>query len=369
MSRIIDRNSGLYGTVHPFYDIRVLSSYTCTLESKNNVKQLKHSLFIADNVRFERPDAVLTHKAIKGRLMATLRPEPKLPDEIIEAAKAGNLVLFIGAGISRMVGHPSWDGFADAVVNQLVKNEVIDHHEKSLINALPDPRKRLSIAKILDEDNGAKIDYKKIFELSNPWCNVYDFINKYNCTFVTTNYDKLIKPTISQSKPETSWRYFKRIDLLNAKLDTKGAVIHLHGCVDDPSSMIVTTKDYLEHYVSDEVPKFLTHLFSSKVVLFLGYGLEETEILEYVLKSSDQKEESEKRLFILQGFFNAEEPLFNKLKAYYEQSFNAQLIVFPRDHEDYAQQQAIIKKWGSELEFKDLALADKLAALEADLDE
>ena len=133
--------------------------------------------------------------------------------------------------------------------------------------------------------------------------------------------------------------------------------------------MIVTTKDYLEHYVSDEVPKFLTHLFSTKVVLFLGYGLEETEILEYVLKSSNQKQERQKRLFILQGFFNAEKPLFDKLKSYYEQSFNAELIVFPRDHEDYTQQKAIIRKWCDELEFKDLALADKLAALEADLDE
>lgn len=301
--------------------------------------------------------------------MATLRPEPKLPEEITEAAKAGNLVLFIGAGISRMVGHPSWDGFADAVVNQLVKNEVIDHHEKSLINALPDPRKRLSIAKILDENNGSKIDYKKIFELDDTRSDIYDFINKYDCTFVTTNYDKLIKPELSHGKPETNWRFYKRNDLLNVKLDTKGAVIHLHGCVDDPTNMIVTTKDYLDHYISEEVPKFLTHLFSTKVVLFLGYGLEETEVLEYVLKSSNQKDEVQKRLFILQGFFNAEEPLFNKLKDYYNESFNAQLIIFPRDHEDYVQQRAIIKKWADELEFKDLALADKLAALEADLDE
>ena len=301
--------------------------------------------------------------------MASLRPEPKLPEEIKEAAMAGNLVLFIGAGISRMVGQPSWDGFADSVVNQLVENEVIDHHEKSLINALPDSRKRLSIAKILDENNGSKIDYKKIFKLDKAQSDIYDFINKYNCTFVTTNYDKLIKPQLSQANPEANWRSYKRKDLLNVKLDTKGAVIHLHGCVDDPSSMIVTTKDYLEHYISEEVPKFLNHLFSTKVVLFLGYGLEETEILEYVLKSSNQKDEAQKRLFILQGFFNAEEPLFNKLKDYYEQSFNAQLIIFPRDHEDYVQQRAIIKKWGDELEFKDLALADKLAALEADLDE
>jgi len=301
--------------------------------------------------------------------MPTLRPEPKLPNEIIEAAKAGSLVLFIGAGLSRMVGHPSWDGFADAVVNQLVKNEVIDHHEKSLINALPDPRKRLSIAKILDDENGSKVDYNCIFELDKKWSDIYKFINRYECTFVTTNYDKLIAPEVSATKPETHWRFFRRQDLLNVKLDTKGAVIHLHGCVDDPKSMIVTTKDYLEHYMSKEVPKFLTHLFSGKTVLFLGYGLEETEILEYVLKSSNQTGEAQNRLFILQGFFNAEEPLFEKLQKYYDKSFNAQLIPFPRDHEDYAQQKIIIQKWVEQLDFNDLGLADKLAALEADLDE
>jgi hypothetical protein len=301
--------------------------------------------------------------------MTDLKEIPDCPDEIDQAAEAGNLVLFIGAGISRVAGLPSWDGFADAVVNQLVEKKVINHHEKSLINALPDPRKRLSIAEILDKDNNAKVVYKNIFELDKPKCNVFDFINKYDCTFVTTNYDKLIKPIIHEGEPETRWRSFKRQDLIGANLDRRGAVIHLHGCVDDPSSMIVTTKDYLEHYVSDEVRMFLQHLFSTKVVLFLGYGLEETEILEYVLKSSDQREEHQKRLFILQGFFNAEDPLFNKLQAYYKHSFNAELIVFPRDHEDYAQQQAIIEKWCDKLKFKDLALADKLAALEADLDE
>ena len=197
---------------------------------------------------------------IGGSMATVLRPEPKLPNEIVEAAKAGNLVLFIGAGISRMVGHPSWDGFANAVVNQLVTHEVIDHHEKSLINALLDPRKRLSIAKIIDEEHGSKVDYKGIFELDRKWSDIYQFINQYECTFVTTNYDKLITPEISETKPETEWRIFRRQDLLNVKLDTKGAVIHLHGCVDDPKSMIITTKDYLEHYMSDEVPKILTHL-------------------------------------------------------------------------------------------------------------
>lgn len=55
-----------------------------------------------------------------------LREMPELEPEIITAAKEGSLVLFIGAGISRLVGHQSWDGFAYAVVEQLVANRVIE---------------------------------------------------------------------------------------------------------------------------------------------------------------------------------------------------------------------------------------------------
>lgn len=299
-------------------------------------------------------------------MASTLRPEPKIPEEIVDAAKSGSLVLFIGAGISRMVGHPSWDGFANSVIDQLVEREVIDHHEKALINQLPDPRKRLSIAKILDDENGSKIDYAKIFHLENEWSDIYQYINQFGCTFVTTNYDKLIVPE-GNDKPESEWRIFRREELSGVKLDVEKTVIHLHGCIDDPKSMIVTTKDYLEHYSSKEVPYFLKHLFSKKTVLFLGYGLEETEILEYILKSSNQADKKQIKLFILQGFFNAEFPLLEKLSKYYEASFNAKLIGFPRDHKDYAQQQIIIEKWVSELDFKPMALADELAALDEEL--
>ena len=298
-----------------------------------------------------------------------LREMPELEPEIIAAAKNGSLVLFIGAGISRLVGHQSWDGFAYAVVEQLVVNRVINHHEKEMINALPDPRKRLSIAKILDEENenGTDIDYQKIFTLSKEYSAIYKSINLFDCTFVTTNYDKLIVPELSKGRTETEWRYFHRHDLLSANLDQKGAVIHLHGSVDEPGSMVITTKDYLNHYSSGEIPEFLENLFLNKTVLFLGYGLEETEILEYVLKSSNQAGSPETKLFILQGFFGAEQLLFDKLSKYYRKSFNAKQIGFLRDHENFEQQTSIIERWVNLLDFGESRLAEQLAGLEDDL--
>ena len=298
---------------------------------------------------------------------STFNPAPIVPEELVDAAASGMLVVFIGAGISRLVGCPSWDGFASAVLNQLTPG-VIDYHEKSLINSMHDPRKRLSIAKILEEENGVNIDYKSIFEVDKPKSDIYQFINRFACTFVTTNYDKLIMPEITGAKSEEEWRFYNLEDILRDKLDDQGNVIHLHGCVDNPKSMVITTKDYLSHYASDEIPTFLEYLFMNKTVLFLGYGLEETEILEYILKGSNQLGVQEKRLFILQGFFNAEMSLFDKLKKYYEQSFNAELIGFPKDYSEYEHQKEIIKNWADKLSFSSIEVIDELAAMEEELD-
>jgi len=233
---------------------------------------------------------------------------------------------------------------------------------------MPDPRKKLSIAKIIEDENEVNVDYKSIFHVDNRKSDIYQFINKFACTFVTTNYDKLIVPNISATKPDENWRFYNIDDILRDKLDDQGNVIHLHGCVDNPKSMIVTTKDYLGHYASEEIPKFLEYLFKKKTVLFLGYGLEETEILEYILKGSNQLGSKEKRLFILQGFYNAEMSLFDKLRKYYEQSFNVKLIGFPKDYSDYECQKDIIKNWADKLSFSSVAIVDELAAMEDELD-
>jgi len=301
-------------------------------------------------------------------MSATFNPNPIVPEELVAAAESGMLVVFIGAGISRLVGCPSWDGFASSVLDQLTP-EVIDYHERSLINSMPDPRKKLSIAKIIEEENGINIDYKSIFHVANRKSDIYQFINQFACTFVTTNYDKLIEPEISATKPDEEWRFYNIDDILRDKLDDQGNVIHLHGCVDNAKSMVVTTKDYLGHYASDEIPKFLEYLFKKKTVLFLGYGLEETEILEYILKGSNQLGSEEKRLFILQGFYNAEMSLFDKLEKYYAQSFNAELIGFPKDYSDYEHQKEIIRNWVDKLSFSSVAVVDELAAMEDELND
>ena len=109
--------------------------------------------------------------------------------------------------------------------------------------------------------------------------------------------------------------------------------------------MVVTTEDYLTHYDHDNVQQFLRDLFERKTVVFLGYGLEESEILEHILRRGQVRWTEDQRLFAVQGFFRSQQPLYEKLHNYYEKSFGVHLLGFIRDHENYKGLEAIVKSW------------------------
>lgn len=57
--------------------------------------------------------------------MLELYEIPTLPEELKQAALDGTLVIFVGAGASRLLDCPSWDGLADLVLESLEKVEII----------------------------------------------------------------------------------------------------------------------------------------------------------------------------------------------------------------------------------------------------
>ena len=134
--------------------------------------------------------------------------------------------------------------------------------------------------------------------------------------------------------------------------------------------MVITTKDYLDHYSSNEVQEFLKYLFHTKTVLFLGYGLEEIEVLEYILRRGGAAKGGGKgqvRRYILQGFFNAQMALFDLLHEYYLNAFDTELIGFPKDYKSYEQLVEILAVWSKTLRFGGVALSDEAQALEEEI--
>jgi hypothetical protein len=296
-----------------------------------------------------------------------LREVPELPEEIVQAALDGNLVLFVGAGTSRLLGLPSWGGIANQQLKHLQTKNVLNFSELEQLGAL-DPKKQLSIAREIADDNKVELDLTAGLTGYSEGSSIYKSINDIGCVCVTTNYDELLAPRYTDAKdgsetPASVKHIYRKNDFLVKHLDTPGTVIHLHGAVRDQATMIVTTRDYLEHYDDPFVQCFLHDLFARKTVLFIGYGLEEAEILEHVLRRGWVGGSQERKRFVLQGYFRSQKPLYENLHNYYRKSFGVHVIGFVRDHKDYEQQEAILDDWAPKIVVKPPPLAADMEKL------
>ncbi len=283
------------------------------------------------------------------------------PDEIIQAGLNGDLVFFVGAGASMLLALPSWAGLAGYALNDLRDNDYLNYSELEQLNGL-DPKRQLSIAYSIAEDNKYKLDLTKHLVCKSDGDNIYKAINDIGCPCVTTNYDELLSPRFVDKKDGSTTavsvnRVYEKEKFFAKLLNEPGTVVHLHGAITKPEAMVVTTKQYLEHYDHENVQEFLGELFERKTVLFLGYGLEEAEILEHILRRGSAKRTSHRRLFALQGFFSSQKPLYENLHAYYEKSFGVHLLGFVRDHDNYKRLEGIIKSWASQIEVRKPPLA------------
>lgn len=307
----------------------------------------------------------------------SILPIPDIPKGLREAAQiGGRLVPFIGAGASRLAGLPDWSKLANDVLDRLIARGKFSHAQGDQIKHLT-PRIKLSIALGLQKRDEALIDFQKILQPSN-WQRdpkgqrLYGSLSKLSSTFVTTNYDEWLDEEISDrvsiegsgdpAAPET--RRKRRVlyqiqDLIPANLKPN-TVIHLHGSVLDPTNMIVTTQDYVRRYANDRwngdaksenrTLTFLGHLFESKTVLFIGYGLEELEILEYViLKARNVAVPNVEKHFLLQGFFSHEAELAESMGNYYRNECGIHLLPFLRDRNGWDQLLEVLDQYSRSL--------------------
>lgn len=295
--------------------------------------------------------------------MANLYEIPTLPNEIKDAAKDNRLVLFVGAGASRLLGCPSWDGMADGALNALATAEIISFGDIARLSEL-DAKKKLSIAVQIAKESPFKIDYAGLLKTNESMSTIYQHLNSIGCPYVTTNYDLLAKPLLNSAKDATAPsinRYFHPKDFLAGRLRQPGTVIHLHGCLVDTSRMIITTSQYLSHYEDDYVKEFLGELFEKHTVLFVGYGLEEAEILEHILRKGKVSSQSERQRFLLQGFYSDQEKLFEWMQRYYQDSFGVHLQGFLLDRRNYSQLEHVVQDWASKITVGNPSIADDAA--------
>jgi hypothetical protein len=299
--------------------------------------------------------------------MDVIKPIPELPKALREAALRGTLIPFVGAGASRIAGCPNWSEFADGALRFFIVQGKFSHGQLDQIIHL-NPRVKLSIALGLQSEHKIQIDFKKVLYPSGRNDNangrrLYEALCKLGNTFVTTNYDDWLDTTIGTSLTSDPTRsdpaksaikeppsvITKVSELTPDCLNRPNTVIHLHGSMHEPEGMVLTTQHYVRHYANDRflrdtktennVLTFLEFLFTEKNVLFVGYGLEELEILEYVIGKARLNGEpgfKEMRHFLLQGFFSHEQEVARNLVPYYREC-GIELLPFLSDRLNWDQ--------------------------------
>lgn len=304
---------------------------------------------------------------------------PTLPTGLRQSALVGKLVPFIGAGASRLAGCPGWAEFADGALHQLIDKGKFTHSQLDQIKHLS-PRIKLSIATRIAAINKTTIDYDALLHPKprsdhEKGRRLYNGLFALGTIFVTTNYDRWLDERIAdpalavtpEASPDTPPKRAMRSiynvnDFLPAALTQPNTVIHLHGSVDDPSGMVLTTHDYIQRYANDRgsigsvaenrTLTFLEYLFEHHTVLFIGYGLEELEILEYVILKARRQvntADNEARHYLLSGFFSHQSTLVNSMRDYYLSECGIQLLPFLRDQKDHDQLLEILEDFAKRM--------------------
>lgn len=251
------------------------------------------------------------------------------------------VVAFIGAGFSKALGYPLWDGLSKEVLNktlEIVKSnssDKITNEDKIKLErfsgkgykALTFPvifgecerilnhifEKENYLRNIIVSENiikkqkkiidlKLKKDPKFYTKLNNPYVALLDLPIK---RFVTFNYDTEMERAIWQIK-----KYEKKEDFelgsnkcftqkrdfceklaifsLAKVEEAKNMVFHCHGHIDDPDSLVLTEEDYNKWYIKDSgedsvnFRQTLDLLFSSNPILFLGFSLDDADLTRWL---------------------------------------------------------------------------------------
>ena len=140
--------------------------------------------------------------------------------------------------------------------------------------------------------------------------------------------------------------------------------------------MILTTAHYVRHYANDRranardpenyVLTFLEHLFEHKTVLFVGYGLDELELLEYIVVKArtTMRTGIHPKHFLLQGFYSHEQELMAHMRTYYHDC-GIQLVPFLKDHRGWDQLIDVLEAFARSVPASTLTVLQQFKEMEA----
>jgi SIR2-like domain len=240
---------------------------------------------------------------------------PSIPDELLTARDAGQVLFFCGAGVSLARAKlPDFITLAEQVMDILGSG--LDSRARGLFNeAKGPPRKSIAtdrifgflerefdpsdvqeaVATALRPPSDVCLDaHKVVLDLSRDKTGIP--------RLVTTNFDTLFEacePGVGSSNPP------KLPDPLRAK-DFHG-IVHLHGCVDEgyrgarDGEFVLSSADFGQAYLADGwASRYIQSLLQRFRIVFLGYSADDPPV-QYLLEALNRFPKPAKSLYAFQS--------------------------------------------------------------------
>lgn len=296
--------------------------------------------------------------------------QPEIPPELLDKILMGEVVVFVGSGVSRLFGVPSWKGLALKYLDDC-KNLSYDVYEK-LKREKTDPLELLTIcADILGTDVVKKQLKEKLEGKLNDkekecLLRIYGYIRDLKVGYITTNYDSFLenalltiddisgkeKENLQIVDPENTGE-LNQVGLDNKLEIPVGKIVYLHGKAMNPgeqqrggivNNIILTLEDYLEHYKDDGKGKnFLKQIFDKNTFLFIGLGLKEFEIIQHIQKPANNMNH-----YLLLGVSSYECNMLTGYTRYYK-ILNIEPVFYNISEKGYLQLEDVLRNWSNKV--------------------
>lgn len=203
--------------------------------------------------------------------------------EIAYAVASKRLCLFTGTGFSKAVtdnSAPSWKELLEQVCDSTrdpvsIKEALFPAAGRSPLS-LEEAAQVISLelAKVDKEINSEIADIIKGTTLSGDNKVVSDFLAAHSFKVVTTNYDKLLEELASDDGCHSLTP-----GLPVPRSESRVKVYHVHGSIDSPQHMVVTSEDYFK-FINGEsyFSRKLSTVLHENTVVILGYSLGDTNL-------------------------------------------------------------------------------------------
>lgn len=196
-------------------------------------------------------------------------------DQLCNRLEQGEVVPFIGAGISQPGGFPTWKDhlrqqWRTAALDPAQVNQMIDDGQyEDIVDQIEVARSR----DVFQQELRDAFDRNGVIPEA-----LYLIAELFRDTVITTNYDRLIEQAYDDGG-ETAVEIIEPAQILNAPDPQKISVIKLHGDIQRPVGCVLSKSQYDAVYgaaaidVALPIPQILDRYFRNISLLFLGCSL------------------------------------------------------------------------------------------------